>query len=206
MSSVKVSGSATGTANFTIIAPSGTSTDRTLTLPDEAGTVLTSASDIAGQAGGITHFDAWRLSAGVSVSSGVTDITSANWEQVDSSDPALKGAGMSVSSGIFTFPVTGLWRIDFIGNYDSFSAAASYAGFRLYATLDGSSYGIAAEGWGNTYSATSNVAVPVTHYFDVTDTSTHKIKFTCELSTSCNLAGATGQTRTGAFFTRLGDT
>jgi hypothetical protein len=60
MSSVKVSGSATGTANFTIIAPSGTSTDRTLTLPDEAGTVLTSASDITSQARtGVPVFSAY---------------------------------------------------------------------------------------------------------------------------------------------------
>ena len=41
MSSVKIQGSATGTAVFTIAIPDGTSTDRTLTLPDSAATFAT---------------------------------------------------------------------------------------------------------------------------------------------------------------------
>jgi hypothetical protein len=45
MSKVKIEGNASGTGTFTIAAPNS-NTDRTLTLPDEAGTVLTSASDI----------------------------------------------------------------------------------------------------------------------------------------------------------------
>jgi hypothetical protein len=42
MSKVVIAGDASGTGTFTISAPNG-NTDRTLTLPDEAGTVLTSA-------------------------------------------------------------------------------------------------------------------------------------------------------------------
>jgi len=49
MSKVKIEGNASGTGTFTIAAPNS-STDRTLTLPDEAGTVLTSASDIVASA------------------------------------------------------------------------------------------------------------------------------------------------------------
>ena len=45
MSKVAIQGAATGTGVFTISSPA-TNTDRTLTLPDEAGTVLTSASGI----------------------------------------------------------------------------------------------------------------------------------------------------------------
>jgi hypothetical protein len=44
MSNIAIKGGATGTAVFTIESPT-TNTNRTLTLPDEAGTVLTSASD-----------------------------------------------------------------------------------------------------------------------------------------------------------------
>ena len=47
MSKIALVSPATGTATFSITTPSGTSTDRTLTLPDEAGTVLTSASTVA---------------------------------------------------------------------------------------------------------------------------------------------------------------
>jgi len=42
MSKVAIQGNASGTGTFTIAAPNS-NTDRTLTLPDEAGTVLTSA-------------------------------------------------------------------------------------------------------------------------------------------------------------------
>ena len=45
MSKISITPSATGTGVFTIASPA-TNTDRTLTLPDEAGTVLTSASSI----------------------------------------------------------------------------------------------------------------------------------------------------------------
>ena len=45
MSKVKIEGNASGTGTFTIAAPNS-NTDRTITLPDEAGTMLTSASDL----------------------------------------------------------------------------------------------------------------------------------------------------------------
>lgn len=50
MSKVAIQGNASGTGTFTIAAPNS-NTDRTLTLPDEAGTVLTSASDLSGVTG-----------------------------------------------------------------------------------------------------------------------------------------------------------
>lgn len=50
MSKVAIQGNASGTGTLTIAAPN-TNTDRTLTLPDEAGTVLTSASDLTGVTG-----------------------------------------------------------------------------------------------------------------------------------------------------------
>jgi hypothetical protein len=45
MSNIAIQGAATGTGVFTLASPA-TNTDRTLTLPDEAGTVLTNSSDI----------------------------------------------------------------------------------------------------------------------------------------------------------------
>ena len=49
MSKVAIKGADTGTGVFTLESPA-TNTDRTLVLPDEAGTVLTSASNIFEQA------------------------------------------------------------------------------------------------------------------------------------------------------------
>ena len=45
MSNIAIKGADTGTGVFTLESPA-TNTDRTLTLPDEAGTVLTSAGDL----------------------------------------------------------------------------------------------------------------------------------------------------------------
>ena len=52
MSKISIQGAATGTGVFTISSPA-TNTDRTLTLPDEAGTVLTSASTANFPAGSV---------------------------------------------------------------------------------------------------------------------------------------------------------
>jgi len=49
MSKVAIQGNASGTGTFTIAAPDSNN-NNTLTLPDEAGTVLTSATDIAATA------------------------------------------------------------------------------------------------------------------------------------------------------------
>ena len=51
MSKIALTPNASGTGVFTISSPA-TSTDRTLTLPDEAGTVLTSASPVVLPKGG----------------------------------------------------------------------------------------------------------------------------------------------------------
>jgi hypothetical protein len=50
MSKISITPNASGTGVFTISSPA-TNTNRTLTLPDEAGTVLTSASSITQNAG-----------------------------------------------------------------------------------------------------------------------------------------------------------
>jgi hypothetical protein len=52
MSRVALAGNASGTGTFTIASPNSNS-DRTLTLPDEAGTVLTSASNAGFPVGSI---------------------------------------------------------------------------------------------------------------------------------------------------------
>ena len=61
MSNLRVQGNATGTGTFTIAAPSG-NTDRTLTLPDEAGTLLTTTGDGSGLTGISSYTDSDALS------------------------------------------------------------------------------------------------------------------------------------------------
>lgn len=69
MSNIAIKGATTGTGTFTIESPA-TNTDRTLTLPDEAGTVLTSASSIPSSQvtnGGLVHIATKQASGSTAV-------------------------------------------------------------------------------------------------------------------------------------------
>jgi hypothetical protein len=57
---------------------------------------------------GITEADQWRLTVDITTN---TNTISANLERVDNTGFGKIGTGMSVSSGIWTFPSTGLWKI-----------------------------------------------------------------------------------------------
>jgi len=61
MSKVQLQGNASGTGVFTIASPNS-NTDRTLTLPDNTGTILTSASTITPSDGSVTQA---KLATGV---------------------------------------------------------------------------------------------------------------------------------------------
>lgn len=74
MSVVKVQGNASGTGIFTIAAPA-TNTDRTLTLPDQTGTVLTNAGP---------------FTANASASNGAVTIDASNNVGIGTSSPAEK--------------------------------------------------------------------------------------------------------------------
>ena len=68
MSKVKIQGNASGTGTFTIQAPNS-NTDRVLSLPDNAGEILTDASDISQQANTNQVLMVADMSADQSVSS-----------------------------------------------------------------------------------------------------------------------------------------
>ena len=82
MSKVVIAGDASGTGTFTISAPNG-NTDRTLVLPDEAGTVLTSASNISQQASNNAVAFAANGTTAQSFSAGVNTLIEYNSEVLD---------------------------------------------------------------------------------------------------------------------------
>ena len=75
-------------------------------LPNGCVDADTLASGLATQ--GVTMIDSWRLTA--DTGNAPTSLTS-NWERVDTVVPALKGTGLTESSGVFTFPQTGMYLI-----------------------------------------------------------------------------------------------
>jgi hypothetical protein len=68
MSNIAISGASTGTATFTLESPA-TSTNRTLTLPDETGTILTNATTTGFPAGSVLQVVQGALTSGFSSTS-----------------------------------------------------------------------------------------------------------------------------------------
>ena len=74
------------------------------------------AAKATGSAKGITMTQIWRISSNFSASTGFGAIDS-NWEVADHVNVGSIGSSMSESSGVFTFPSTGIYSIQFICNF-----------------------------------------------------------------------------------------
>ena len=162
-----------------------------------------SGAALTGISAGITMMDQWRVSA--AFNSQNETITS-NWERVDT-DFAQIGTGMTYNSGIWTFPQTGIYHIEFcMAMY--LNSSLRYMGGAIQATTDNSSYVNRADG----YTAVSNFSSPgyvgreLFMIFDVTNTSTHKVRFRSDSGATVTYDGSSTSNRTYVTFTRLGDT
>ena len=152
--------------------------------------------------GGITMADQWRLTA--NAVGGSADITS-NWERNDSTGFGQLGTGMTESSGIFTFPSTGIYLVRFyLNDLGGSSFLNSYS--RIYVTTDNSSYTEVARGHG-VGAANHSQVIPAESIIDVTNTSNVKVKFAYYHGDGGGTAlGNTSINVTYVTFIRLGDT
>jgi hypothetical protein len=199
MAGIILTGDTSGTITVNAPAVAGTNT---LTLPASTGTMALT-SDISS---GITMADQWRLSA--DTNSGTDGFVTTNWERNDNSGWSGIGTGLTESSGVFSFPATGIYLIDYIGRIDS-ASNDKISNLNLNITLDNSSYTeVCQSGSGNAASGNNSVGTVSSHFlFDVTDVSTHKFRFkTSSFATGTFLAGNTTQQRTGFVVLKLGDT
>ena len=153
----------------------------------------------------ITMADQWRITSSFSYGNSVTTIN-ANWERADADNPGFIGSAMTESSGVFTFPETGIYRIAFKANNTNTSAAASNNAY-IYVTTINSSYNDASISLTRNPSANAYGFTYSEFIFDVEDTSTHKVKFAVYASAANSLVyGHTERHGSAAYFTRLGDT
>jgi hypothetical protein len=170
------------------------------TLPvANGGTNLSS-----GFANGIIMADQWRLTA--DTNSGTNADVTTNWERVDNSGWGGIGTGLTESSGIFSFPSTGIYLILAVADMTIASADAG-AAVDLNITLDNSSFSVVANCNATATSINFFNKLPFNFIFDVTNISNDKFKF----STSGFLAGTlirgnTAFNETHFTVIRLGDT
>ena len=165
------------------------------------------AAKASGSAKGVTMVDSWVVTSNFSAASS-TDITS-NWAK-HSDGTAMAGTvgtGMTESSGIFTFPSTGIYMVHHTMSGQANSGARPYLGMRqYYSTNSGSNFTTTSSGYSSGTSSTDHFVGSGTVIYDVTDASTHRIKFNVEPSTTATYFGVSVNKNTGVVFIRLGDT
>jgi len=156
--------------------------------------------------GGITEADQWRVTSNFT---GDADPIASNWERNDLNFDKI-GTGMSESSGIFTFPSTGIYKIEFEG-VSQHTAQDRWHNWHIQATTNDSAYSlISGTGDSGVYTESStsqyNSAI-ATVIFDVTNVSTHKVRFRIDANDgSSTTMGSSTYQYCGATFIRLGDT
>ena len=154
----------------------------------------------------ITMADQWRVTSNFTPSQAAT--VSSNWERNDQFFGYI-GSGMSQSSGEFTFPETGIYKVTcFYGGFLS-SGNAGYMGIQMRVSSDsGTGYSNIASSYQHVTSGPSNPHFSGTTeaFIDVTDASTFRVKLLVDRNASTTFFGHTDRNMTGLTFIRLGDT
>ena len=183
-----------GTSNMTI----GSSNTSQITL--KSGATLTNFPEA------ITVARTYRLTSSLSVSAATITTIASNWESVDTDGGGSIGTAMSESSGIFSYPSTGIYYVNFVIQYQGPSQGATYAGGIIQTTQNNSSYDKAVENYSSIYHP-NGYGTSSSHFIhDVTNTTNDKIKFQASCEFAINVVGDTGYNVTYVSFIRLGDT
>jgi len=153
---------------------------------------------------GITSASQFRLTT---TFTGDADPIASNWQEVDTDGYGRLGTAVSQSSGIFTFPTTGIWHIISVMTHIEGDSAVQYATNRIATTTDNSTYSDAATSYNSPATASAYMTTSANFIFDVTDTSTHKVRLSTNANdTSTSTMGDSSRNRTYITFIRLGDT
>ena len=160
-----------------------------------------SGTNLTGLTAGITMMDQWRITNDNNKTTNQT--IDSNWERTDTLFAQI-GTGMSESSGIFTFPQTGIYLL--MGQ-SQMNGSASYAGIRIAASSNsGGSYSSLSEGYQNMSTVGGYHHITVHGIVDVTDASTFRVRLEAVNSASTQYSGSTNYLRNGLTFIRIGDT
>ena len=220
---------ASGGGSISIQAPSSSSNNRVIALPDIAdGTLVTSQSTLdatklsgnlpaisgaalTGISAGITMAETWRLTSNIT-NNGSENVITANLAK--QSNPSgygkLGSETMTESSGIFSFPLTGWYFLSYSHDFYTTSDVNWVYMQVLLSNDSGSnwtnlSYTVAHNGYGN--GDTVYCLGKQTFLFDITNVSTQRMRFDVERETGTVVTqGNTNRKQTGFDIFRLGDT
>ena len=163
--------------------------------------------DVSGITQGITEFDQWRWTTTVTA----TEVLADSWARPTGTlQGGYIGTGMSVdsSTGAWTFPSTGIWKVEGTFYLHIQSTSATYLTIKSISTDD--NFSSEDEIDFAVHFDDRNVAratVGNTMLLDIQNTTNDKIKFQfVEGSGTGQMEGSTNENRTYVTFTRVGDT
>ena len=154
MSNIALVSPATGTATFSITTPSGTSTDRTLTLPDAAGTIQVSGNPISGTTGSFSG----DLSFNSGYGSAAVAYGCRAWVNFNGTGTVAIRASGNVSS--ITDGGTGIYTVNFTTAMPDANYTVVASGGKINSTNDGNN----SVAIGSTTTTISTTAAPITNF------------------------------------------
>ena len=180
-------------ANTITIGKAGDTTNIVGTLQNNGSALIS----------GITDFDSWRMTANVTASSGTLN---GSWERQDTASENIKlGTGMSESSGVFTFPSTGIWKIEFWTNLVP-AGSYGYNGFYVnYSANSGSNYSYLNGAWGSTSAGGKSSTIGASNFLNVSNASNYRVKAIASGAGNAEYQANTNVNYTYFNFIRLGD-
>ena len=156
--------------------------------------------------GGISMAETWRLTSNIT-NNGSENVITANLSKP--STPSGYGKvgteTMTESSGVFTFPSTGIYYITATAKQYSLGSGTEGNGNGIYinTTTDNSSYSRTSYG-SQAVPTTYDYASSTCHViFDVTNVSTHKVRFSHNGTSGSVVAGNANDNQTHFFFMKL---
>ena len=150
---------------------------------------------------GITMMDQWRITGDNNKTN--DQVIDTNWQRYNSLFAQI-GTGVSESSGVFTFPQTGIYLLMC---QHQMNGNASYAGIAVKAsTNSGGSYTALTQGYQNMSTVGGYHHVSINAILDVTNYSDFRVRLEAVNSAQTQYSGSTSYYRNGITFIRLGDT
>jgi len=179
-------------------------TDGTIVNADINASAAIDGTKLTGA--GIAMAQQWRLSASLT---GAQAPISTNLEIVDTDGYGGIGSNMTQSSGVFTFPSTGIYLIKY-NKLSTLSGNDRLTEGQIQTTTDGTNFGTASKSFSyinQTSAATTYASGYCEFIFDVTNVTTHKVRFNVDpVNASTSTDGNTNENSTTFTFIRLGDT
>jgi len=175
-------------------------------LISDAGTLKRIDASLVIPSGGLEVADQWRLTTSLAVADA---FLTANLEQVDTAPQGSLGSAMTQSSGVFTFPSTGFYWVKANAQFKH-DANTRQAQFGIYGTANNSSYvELSLQHSYITIGTSGNTTTSLVTdtLIDVTDVSTHKVKFyMAGIGGGEDLIGSSSKNSTYFTFFKLGAT